>query len=113
MHRRDVLKAPDELLAKFEQLRTSGQVTFKAGQITELLRSNIPNQEIKVTNPDGSTNHLNFDALLVYLGISPQLGPIAEWGVDLERKQVPVDTAKFQTNVPGIFAIGDINTYPG
>jgi thioredoxin reductase (NADPH) len=113
MHRRDVLKAPDELLATFEQLRTSDQVTFKAGQITELLRSNTPSQEIKVTNPDGSTNHLKLDALLVYLGISPQLGPIADWGVDLERKQVPVDTAKFQTNVPGIFAVGDINTYPG
>ena len=113
MHRRDVLKAPDHLLAKFEQLRTSGRVTFKAGQITELSRCNTPNNEIKVMHPDGSTNNLKFDALLVYLGISPQLGPIADWGVDLERKQVPVDTAKFQTNVPGIFAVGDINTYLG
>ena len=113
IHRRDVLKAPDDLLAKFEQLRTSGQVTFKAGQITGLPISNRSCAQINVTSPNGTIDDVKFDALLVYLGISPQLGPIADWGVDLERKQVPVDTAKFQTNVPGIFAIGDINTYPG
>jgi thioredoxin reductase (NADPH) len=44
---------------------------------------------------------------------SPKLGPIAEWGLDIERKQLVVDTEKFSTSVPGIFAVGDINTYPG
>ena len=44
---------------------------------------------------------------------SPKLGPIAEWGLDIERKQIKVDTEKFATNMPGIFAVGDINTYPG
>ena len=47
------------------------------------------------------------------LGLSPKLGPIAEWGLGLERKQIVVDTEKFETNIPGIFAVGDINTYPG
>ena len=56
---------------------------------------------------------LPLDDLLVFFGLSPKLGPIAEWGLDLERKQIKVDTEKFQTNVPGIFAVGDINTYPG
>jgi thioredoxin reductase (NADPH) len=51
--------------------------------------------------------------LLVFYGLSPQLGPIAQWGVELDRKQLPVDTARFETSVPGIFAVGDINTYPG
>ena len=51
--------------------------------------------------------------LLVFFGLSPKLGPIAEWGLDIERKQLKVDTEKFETNVPGIFAVGDINTYPG
>ena len=51
--------------------------------------------------------------LLVFFGLSPKLGPIAEWGLEIERKQLVVDTEKFSTNIPGIFAVGDINTYPG
>jgi thioredoxin reductase (NADPH) len=53
------------------------------------------------------------DALLVFFGLSPKLGPIAEWGLQIERKQLVVDTEKFSTSIPGIFAVGDINTYPG
>jgi len=53
------------------------------------------------------------DLLLVFFGLSPKLGPIADWGLDIERKQIVVDTEKFETSVPGIFAVGDINTYPG
>ena len=53
------------------------------------------------------------DAVLVFFGLSPRLGPIANWGLNIERKQILVDTEKFETNVPGIFAVGDINTYPG
>ena len=53
------------------------------------------------------------DELLVFFGLAPKLGPIAEWGLDINRKTINVDTEKFQTNVPGIFAIGDINSYPG
>ena len=51
--------------------------------------------------------------LLVFFGLSPKLGPIAEWGLGIERKQIVVDTEKFETSMPGIFAVGDINTYPG
>ena len=53
------------------------------------------------------------DHLLAFFGLHPKLGPIAEWGFELEKKAIKVDTAKFQTSVPGIFAVGDINTYPG
>ena len=53
------------------------------------------------------------DQVLVFFGLHPKLGPIAEWGLALERKAIAVDTEKFQTSVPGIFAVGDINTYPG
>ena len=56
---------------------------------------------------------VRFDDLLVFYGLSPNLGPIAEWGLGVEKRQIPVDTEKFQTSVPGIFAIGDVNTYPG
>lgn len=51
--------------------------------------------------------------MLVFFGLSPNLGPIAEWGLELDRKQISVDTEKFETNVPGIYAVGDIATYPG
>ena len=56
---------------------------------------------------------LPLDELLVFYGLSPKLGPIAEWGLQLERNQIRVDTEKFQTSVPGIFAVGDVNIYPG
>ena len=55
----------------------------------------------------------NADHVLVFFGLHPKLGPIAEWGLELEKKALKVDTEKFQTSLPGVFAIGDINTYPG
>jgi hypothetical protein len=68
---------------------------------------------VKVTGADGVTRVVPLDMLLVFFGLSPKLGPIADWGLGIERKQIVVDTEKFQTNIPGIFAVGDINTYPG
>ena len=68
---------------------------------------------VKVTGADGVTRLVPLDVLLVFFGLSPKLGPIAEWSLNIERKQVVVDTEKFETNTPGIFAVGDINTYPG
>jgi len=62
---------------------------------------------------DGKTAPLPVDTVLVLQGLSPKLGPVAEWGLDIERKQLKVDTEKFQTSESGIFAVGDINTYPG
>jgi thioredoxin reductase (NADPH) len=68
---------------------------------------------VKVTGGDGVTRVVPLDVLLVFFGLSPKLGPIANWGLEIERKQLVVDTEQFSTNVPGIFAVGDINTYPG
>jgi thioredoxin reductase (NADPH) len=68
---------------------------------------------VKVTGGDGVTRVVPLDMLLVFFGLSPKLGPIADWGLAIERKQLVVDTEKFSTSVPGIFAVGDINTYPG
>jgi thioredoxin reductase (NADPH) len=83
------------------------------GQVTGFEEADDTLTEIKVTGADGVTRRLPLDDLLVFYGLSPKLGPIAEWGLDIERKQLVVDTEKFETNVPGIFAVGDINTYPG
>ena len=68
---------------------------------------------VTVKAPDGTLVPLDGDHLLVFFGLHPKLGPIAEWGMELEKKALKVDTEKFQTSVPGIFAVGDINTYPG
>jgi thioredoxin reductase (NADPH) len=66
-----------------------------------------------VRGEDGAVFDIACDALLPFFGLTMKLGPIAEWGLNLHENLVPVDTEKFETNVPGIFAIGDINTYPG
>jgi thioredoxin reductase (NADPH) len=68
---------------------------------------------VTVKRSDGSMAEIEADHVLAFFGLHPKLGPIAEWGFELEKKAIKVDTAKFQTSVPGIFAIGDINTYPG
>jgi thioredoxin reductase (NADPH) len=59
------------------------------------------------------TRVVSLDVMLVFFGLSPKLGPIADWHLQIERKQLVVDTEKFSTSIPGIFAVGDINTYPG
>ena len=68
---------------------------------------------LQVTGSDGVTRPVPLDTGLVFFGLSPKLGPIGEWGLDIDRKQVVVDTEKFESSEPGIFAVGDINTYPG
>ena len=69
--------------------------------------------QLDVIGPEGQEHLLDADEVLVFWGLSPNLGPIADWDLEIERRQVQVDTEKFQTSVPGIFAVGDINTYPG
>jgi thioredoxin reductase (NADPH) len=86
---------------------------FTVGQITSIEETDGKLTGVKVTGGDGVTRLMPLDMLLVFFGLSPKLGPIAQWSLEIERKQVKVDTEKFSTNVPGIFAVGDINTYPG
>jgi thioredoxin reductase (NADPH) len=66
-----------------------------------------------IRKDDGSIFDVGCDVILPFFGLTMKLGPIADWGLNLHENLVPVDTEKFETNVPGIFAIGDINTYPG
>jgi thioredoxin reductase (NADPH) len=68
---------------------------------------------VVVAGTDGARHELAADHLLAFFGLHPKLGPIAEWGLELDKRSIRVDTAKFQTSIPGIFAIGDINSYPG
>jgi thioredoxin reductase (NADPH) len=113
VHRRDGFQPAPARVAKVQALCEVQQIQFHVGQITGLEVNSGRLQGVHITGTDATTRTLPLDTLLVFLGLSPRLGPIADWGLDLERKQVVVDTEKFQTSVPGIFAVGDINTYPG
>jgi thioredoxin reductase (NADPH) len=113
IHRRDGFKAAPASVAKMKELCEAYEMQFVVGQVTGIEESGDRLAAIKVTGGDGVTRVMPLDMLLVFFGLSPKLGPIANWGLDIERKQLVVDTEQFSTNVPGIFAVGDINTYPG
>ena len=113
VHRRDGFKAAPASVAKMKELCEQYEMQFIVGQVTGYEERDGRLVGAKVTGADGVTRVVPTDALLVFFGLSPKLGPIADWGLQIERKQLVVDTEKFSTNVPGIFAVGDINTYPG
>jgi thioredoxin reductase (NADPH) len=113
IHRRDGFRAAPASVARMRQLCDAMQMQFITGQVTGFEANGGELTALKVTGSDGVTRVMPADVLLVFFGLSPKLGPIAHWGLQLERKQVVVDTEKFETSVPGIFAVGDINTYAG
>ncbi|HET9645712.1 MAG TPA: NAD(P)/FAD-dependent oxidoreductase [Burkholderiaceae bacterium] len=113
VHRRDGFRAAPASVAKMRELCDSMAMQFVVGQVTGYEEREGRLVVVKVTGGDAVTRVVPCDMLLVFFGLSPKLGPIAEWGLALERKQIVVDTEKFETSVPGIFAVGDVNTYPG
>ena len=113
IHRRDGFRAAPASVARMRQLCDEHQMQFLIGQVSGFEESHDCMTAVRVASLDGVTRKVPLDMLLVFFGLSPKLGPIAHWGLDIERKQVAVDTEKFETSVPGIFAVGDINTYPG
>jgi thioredoxin reductase (NADPH) len=113
IHRRDGFKAAPASVARMRELCDAYEMQFVVGQITGIEERDNKLSAIKITGGDGVTRVMPLDMLLVFFGLSPKLGPIANWGLEIERKQLTVDTEQFSTNVPGIFAVGDINTYPG
>ncbi len=108
LHRRDVFQGNDSTVAQMRALVAAGRLQLMVGQVAA-----FDGAQLEIDTPDAQTASMPLDALIACLGISPRLGPIADWGLQLERKQVPVDTAQFQTRERGVFAVGDINTYPG
>jgi thioredoxin reductase (NADPH) len=114
LHRRDVFKADPELMQAFDAQRQAGAIEVIAGQALHYAVDATGRlQSIEVLSPEGQTIQRNCEVVLPMLGLSPKLGPVAEWNLAMSRKQVEVNTETFATSVPGIFAVGDINTYPG
>ena len=113
IHRRDGFKAAPANVARIRQLCDALEMQFMIGQVTGFEVKDSLLTDVKVTGADGITRVVPLDILLVFFGLNPKLGAIADWGLDIERKQLKVDTEKFSTSEPGIFAVGDINIYPG
>ncbi|MES2581874.1 MAG: NAD(P)/FAD-dependent oxidoreductase [Pseudomonadota bacterium] len=113
VHRRDVFSAAPQTVERFRALVQQGHIHFVAGQAQGIETVNERLTGIQILDSEGQMRTLPLEMLLVLQGLSPKLGPVAQWGLDMERKQLLVDTEKFATSEPGIFAVGDINTYPG
>jgi len=113
IHRRDDFKAAPKSIAKMREFCTDKKMQLLIGQITGYEAHENQLTEIIFTNIDGQSEPIALDDLLIFFGLSPKLGPIADWGLELDRKQITVDTKKFETSIPGIYAVGDINAYPG
>ena len=112
MHRRKEFKASPDSVSKMLELEKNKKVNFLLGQIDSI--EDLKNDKIKViTKNNEETEIFEVDYLLPFFGLKMELGPIANWGLNLEENLIAVDTEKFETSVPSIFAIGDINTYPG
>jgi thioredoxin reductase (NADPH) len=113
LHRREAFRAAPATVEHMRELCASGAMRFVAGQIVGFAEDQGRLNHLQVMDQDDRNQAVPVDSLLPLLGLSPKLGPIAQWGLALERKQLVVDTEKFETSEPGIFAVGDINTYPG
>ena len=113
VHRREQFRGAPATVARVRELQIAGQIQHFEGVAESLLSDGNALLGVRIKGNDGIVHEVQADQILVFFGLHPKLGPIAQWGLALERKAVAVDTEKFQTSVPGIFAIGDINTYPG
>jgi thioredoxin reductase (NADPH) len=113
LHRRDDFRAAPHSVEQMRSLVREGKMKMALGQVTALEGENGHLTGAIVKGNDNSTFKVNCNTMLPFFGLTMKIGPIANWGVNLENNLVPVETSAFETNVPGIFAIGDINWYPG
>ena len=113
LHRRAEFRAAPATVARMRQLVEAGKMRIVEGITTGLRKDNGRLAGLDVHTADGRDVHVPAEHVLAFYGLHPKLGPIAEWGMELEKRALKVDTEKYQTSIPGIFAVGDINTYPG
>ena len=112
MHRRKEFKASPDSVSKMLELEKDKKINFLMGQIQNIEGSD--NGKINIVTKDNEeVTNFEVDYLLPFFGLKMELGPIANWGLNLDQNLIAVDTEKFETSVKSIFAIGDINTYPG
>jgi len=113
VHRRPEFRGAQATVDKLLALQEEHRADILVGNAQDLVEDNGQIKGIRVTSADGVTRSVSCDQILVFYGLHPKLGPIAEWGYELNKRTINVDTEKFQTTIPGIYAVGDINHYPG
>ncbi len=113
IHRRREYRAQPASVEKMKQLAAAGRMREHQGIINEMHADEGRLTALEIINLERERSRIECDAALVFWGLAPNLGPIADWSLEIEKKQIQVDTEKFQTSIPGVFAVGDINTYPG
>ena len=113
VHRRDDFRGAPDSVNKMRALVAAGAMDLKIGQVSELEGAD-GQLDRRVDQRQGRrVAAIECDAMLPFFGLTMKLGPVADWGLEMDDELIPVDTGTFETNVPGLFAIGDINTYPG
>jgi len=113
IHRSDKFRAQAASVSKMQALVAQGKLKFMAGHVHAYTEADGRLTGLRVKDIAGADHVVPGEHILVFYGLSPKLGPIAEWGLSLNKHQLNVDTEKFETSTPGIFAVGDINSYPG
>ena len=113
IHRRPDFRAAPDSVGKMRALVDNKKMDFHVADVKELHGKEGQLEAVTVKPKDGEAYQVKCDTLLCFYGLTMKLGPIAEFGLNLDANLIPVDTEKFETNTKGIFSIGDINTYPG
>ncbi|HEY5808508.1 MAG TPA: NAD(P)/FAD-dependent oxidoreductase [Povalibacter sp.] len=113
VHRRPDFRAAPASVARMRDLVEHRSINYVEAIAHSLITEGSEFRGVRVKSLDGQVTDLEADHALVFFGLHPKLGPIAEWGLTIDKRAIHVDTEKFQTNIPGVFAVGDINTYPG
>jgi len=113
IHRSRNFKAAPASVSKYQELVDAGKARMVLGSVLGYGETDGQLSSLQITAIDQSKHEIEVDHVLAFYGLSPKLGPIAEWGLDLNKHQINVDTEKFETSTSGIYAVGDINYYPG
>jgi thioredoxin reductase (NADPH) len=113
VHRRPEFRGAPASVAKMRDLVSHGSMRYVEAIAQAVVSEDAQFRGVRVKRSDGQVETLEADQVLAFFGLHPKLGPIGEWGLQIDKRAIVVDTEKFQTSIPGVFAVGDINTYPG
>jgi thioredoxin reductase (NADPH) len=113
IHRRDDFRAAPHSVKAMRDLVAGGRIDLHIGQVLSLKGEAGELAALTVKGADSGAKEIACERLIPFFGLTMKLGPVGQWGLNLHENLVPVDTERFETSVPGVFAIGDINTYPG
>jgi len=113
IHRGDTFRGAPDSAEKVFELAKDGKINLILQAHIKAIRGNGHLQEVEIVGRENNMSIIKTDHLIPLFGLTPKLGPIAEWGLNVDSSAIMVDTLDYSTNVPGVFAIGDINIYPG